>query len=271
METISLHAPDGALARITPHGAHVCSWIPAGGTEQLFLSRTFDFKAGAAIRGGVPIIFPQFASLGSLPKHGFARTAAWRLLRQGKDASGAAEAALELRESIATLTLWPYVFRAEFTVKVHGRELEMTLTIDNSGDTSFSFTSALHTYLAVQDIGAAEVLGLQGLGYRDSAKGGAAGRQEEAALRIEGELDRIYGQVPARLELQQPQGKLAIESRGFADAVVWNPGPAKGAALADLEQDGYRRMLCVEAGNILQPTTLAPGQSWSGSQRLVAK
>ncbi|MES2106056.1 MAG: D-hexose-6-phosphate mutarotase, partial [Pseudomonadota bacterium] len=67
MDQLILRAQDGAQAGITAHGAHVCSWIPAAGKEQLFLSKTSEFRDGAAIRGGVPVIFPQFAGLGSLP------------------------------------------------------------------------------------------------------------------------------------------------------------------------------------------------------------
>ena len=45
---------------------------------------------GQAVRGGVPVIFPQFEQLGpdtSLPRHGLARTRAWRVdsHHQGRD------------------------------------------------------------------------------------------------------------------------------------------------------------------------------------------
>jgi len=60
-------APDGAQFSATEFGGHVCSWIPAGGKEQLFLSKTSELGSGVAIRGGVPVVFPQFAGMGSLP------------------------------------------------------------------------------------------------------------------------------------------------------------------------------------------------------------
>ena len=78
MESIRLvHTPSGASAEVYPHSAHVTSWIPAGGTEALFVSRAAHFQPGTAIRGGVPVIFPQFATFGPLPKHGFARLERW--------------------------------------------------------------------------------------------------------------------------------------------------------------------------------------------------
>ena len=71
--------------KIYLHGAHVTSWVPAGGDERLFLSQKSEFRPGAAIRGGVPVIFPQFGGLGTLPKHGFARTLPWDLSSLGGD------------------------------------------------------------------------------------------------------------------------------------------------------------------------------------------
>ena len=70
------HGP--ARATVLPYGAHVTSWITADGDERLYLSGRTAYRAGAAIRGGVPVIFPQFSDVGPLPRHGFARTRAWR-------------------------------------------------------------------------------------------------------------------------------------------------------------------------------------------------
>jgi D-hexose-6-phosphate mutarotase len=36
-------------------------------------------------RGGVPILFPQFASVGSYKKHGWVRDSEWLLLKDEKD------------------------------------------------------------------------------------------------------------------------------------------------------------------------------------------
>ena len=58
------------------HGGHVLSWV-ALGAEQLYLSPRSLLDGRAAIRGGVPVCFPQFNERGPLPKHGFARNLPW--------------------------------------------------------------------------------------------------------------------------------------------------------------------------------------------------
>jgi len=266
MDFLTLTARDGATVSICHQGAHVCSWIPAGGSEQLFLSKKSEYQEGVAIRGGIPVIFPQFAGMGTLPKHGFARTAEWKLLQQQQTENGAAQAIFNLKENIARLTIWPHVFNAQLAVSVQGNALQVALSIENTGDTTFSFTSALHTYLAVNDIREARLCGLQGTHYRDSLTG--RNQCEEAAefLQIAGETDRIYANVPDQLRLQQAHQHLHIHTTGFADAVVWNPGQNASLKLNDMEIDGDQRMLCVEAANIMRPISLTPGESWSGSQ-----
>ncbi|MCX7218266.1 MAG: D-hexose-6-phosphate mutarotase [Burkholderiales bacterium] len=268
METVLLKARDGASAALYTHGAHLCSWIPAAGTEQLFLSKTSDLREGVAIRGGVPVIFPQFAALGSLPKHGLARTAVWRLLRAGQTADGAAQAVFELQESIASLQVWPQVFKAELMVTILADSLRIDFTVVNSGDTALSFTCALHSYFAVQQIAEVQLHGLQGLRYRDSVSGVSDLLDTAATLTVEGELDRIYADIPGAIELRQPHQTTVITQTGFSDAVIWNPGAEKGSSLSDLEPDGYQRMLCVEAAAVMQPVHLAAGAAWSGSQSI---
>lgn len=63
----------GDTARVHHNGGHRVAWQPAGHAEQLFLSAASDFGDGVAIRGGVPIVFPQFSDYGPLGRHGFVR------------------------------------------------------------------------------------------------------------------------------------------------------------------------------------------------------
>lgn len=265
-DRIQLHAEDGATAEIHTRGAHLTRWQPAGEYDsRLFVSERAIYAPGVPIRGGVPVIFPQFAGEGPLPKHGFARTAEWQLSEQGRD-----HAIFEWGDDAITRVLWPHSFAARLSVTIGGASLTVALEITNTGSSPFHFTAALHTYLAVRDIAAVQVLGLQGLDYRDTADGGRMAHESASALRIVGEVDRNYFATPSALVLQEHGRALHTEQTGFADTVVWNPGSAASASFKDLAPEDYRRFLCIEAAMIATPVELAAGEQWRGSQRLMA-
>ncbi len=58
---------------------------------------------------------------------------------------------------------------------------------------------------------------------------------------------------------------LYIENQGHNSAVLWNPWAQGAAGMADMSDDGYKTMLCVEstlhADSIIQGKTLNPGES----------
>ena len=265
---VALTSLDGAHAEIYLHGAHVTSWRPAGDTERLYLSPHALFRPGAAIRGGVPIIFPQFAGFGPLPKHGFARSMAWTFAG-AEQGDSATTARFTLAADAFTRNIWPHNFAAELMVTVGGSQLAIALSVLNQDDKPFGFTAALHTYLAVDDLSAAAVVGLTGTRYVDSTAGGGAAVDAAPTVMFAGEVDRIYFDAAAglRLEMGSPRATL-VRSIGFPDAVVWNPGPLKGAALDDLGPDGYRQFVCIEAAAIGRPVELAAGERWQGVQVL---
>ena len=261
---VTLSAPDGARAVITPYGAHVTSWTTPDGRERLFLSRTTPFSPGSAIRGGVPVIFPQFAGRGPLRPHGFARVSRWQHIAT-EAAPGSSTAHFRLEDSDATRVVWSYGFRLDLRVTVGGARLELALQVANTGNQPFTFAAALHTYLQVGDIATASLDGLGGLPYTEH---GADHIQPPGTLRIAGEIDRIYWDVPGPVTVAEPDQTLRVAQDGFSDVVVWNPGPERAAALADLEPDGYRRMVCIEAAAIGQRVALAPGGEWQSSQQI---
>ena len=268
---IALSADDGAHAEVYLHGGQVTSWVPAGDSaDRLFLSSTARFKTGGAIRGGVPVSFPQFAGQGALPNHGFARVSTWDLVCAGRLRSGAAQATLRLTDSEATRALWPHSFVAELTVTLIGRELDIGLVVNNMGSTPFEFTAALHTYLRVADIGSAAIRGLRNAHYRDKVLGKDDMVESAPELKIDRPIDRIYFVAPDEIEVHEPGRKTVSYSTGFPDTVVWNPGEQGGAALDDLEPDGYVHMVCIEAAVARTPAKLNPGETWSGAQRLIA-
>lgn len=264
---VALRGPDGATASVHPRGAHVVSWSTPDGSEQLYLSERAALNGAAAIRGGVPVIFPQFASEGPLPKHGFARTAQWRVVSRLQP-DHLEEVTLELTDSAPLRDVWPHTFVAGLRVSLRPDELEIALSILNAGQQEFTFTAALHTYLRVADIAATELLGLGGMTFRDTTQGVQEIRQESPILRIEGEANRVYLGARHPVEVREPGRSRHVSMTGFEDVVVWNPGSAGEAALRDVEPGGSAHFVCVEAAVVAHPVTLAPAHRWSGTQTL---
>jgi glucose-6-phosphate 1-epimerase len=260
LPAILLRAPDGAEATITLYGAHLVSWKdiagagPAGttGQERLFLSSLSSLDGSRAIRGGVPVIFPQFAERGSGMRHGFARVSTWRLVDSGEQ-DGAAFAVLALNQSDLAPQVaraWPHSFELTLRVTVRARELALALEVRNTGTEPFPFAAALHTYHLVEDVEAVRIDGLPG-----------------ETLAITDKLDQVFEHIGPSLVFDNGADKLTLEQTGFTDAVVWNPGAADAASLSDMEDEEYRRFVCIEPA-LLGPLTLAPGGAWRGEQRV---
>lgn len=269
LRALRLRSPDGGSAVVTDFGAHAVSWQPSPGGERLYLSESAVFDGAKPIRGGIPVVFPQFGSLGPLAKHGFARTRHWQRSDQHSGADFAS-ATWTLASDADTLAQWPARFLAELTVNVGARRLDVELFVSNEGDEPFAFTSALHTYCAVSEVENVVLYGLGGTTYRDQLRSGREDTQRENALRIEREVDRVYLSTSPSLVLDDSRGPLGIEQSGFSDTVVWNPWTETSLGIPDLPALGFRRFLCVEAAAIAVPITLPPGESWSGRQSLVA-
>ncbi|MEM1307067.1 MAG: D-hexose-6-phosphate mutarotase [Pseudomonadota bacterium] len=280
---IKREATDGASIAVTKHGAHVLSWRPAGSiADMLFVSSRATAANGAAIRGGVPVIFPQFAGRGPLQKHGFARNIAWREIDAAEvgfvAARESAVAAFELTDDAATRAIWPHPFRARFAAVAEGQSLRLELTVINIGDADVEFTAALHTYLAVDDCTACRVTGLEDAHFVGTAHADAERGPEGQPIAFGVEVDRIYRRStpvgsadPSPIcRLETPGRTVEIANDGLDDTVVWNPGPDVGAKIADLGPGEWQRFICIEAGAILAPIRLAPGARWTAAQLLQA-
>ena len=237
---------------MTLYGAHLVSWKGADGKERMFCSAKSALDGSKAIRGGVPVIFPQFAEQGTGMRHGFARVSSWRLEDSGLDEGAAwSTFALALGDLPTTIAdAWPHQFMLCLRVAVRANELSMVLTVRNLGAAPFPFAAALHTYHLVPDVCEVRIEGVS---------------SDEISM-LE-KLDKIYPDVSGRATLSHSEGSLSIEQEGFPDAVVWNPGPVDAAALSDMENDEYQRFVCLEPA-LLDPFMLEPGESWTGTYRV---
>ena len=143
----------GAKVQVWTFGAHTVSW-QVDGVERTWMSGLSKMDGSAPIRGGVPLAFPQFADLGALPLHGFARTQLWTVAGSAttQTADGPRTSiTLTLTDSPATQALWPHKFALAYTLTLGPRSISFELTASNTGDSAWSFTGCLHTYLRFDD------------------------------------------------------------------------------------------------------------------------
>ncbi|PLW29884.1 hypothetical protein PCASD_16600 [Puccinia coronata f. sp. avenae] len=190
-----------AQAEIAFHGAHIYSWKVAG-QEQLFLSSASSISGPAAIRGGIPICFPVFGPppprepYSSLKQHGFARNTIWSFdgVEQGNE--------------------W---IEARFRLSSNNPEVQKV------------FKPAFECVYKVKICERSLLTSLEGLSFADKVAGGAVGTEERSAVDfLAGEVDRVYTNVPAEINVDLGHGKrISIKTSGLPDLTVWNPHEAK--------------------------------------------
>ena len=255
----------GDTLTVTEQGAQVVSWISQR-REQLFLSPKNIWDGARAIRGGIPLCFPQFNQRGSLPKHGFARNMVWKAGEPQVSEAGMTLGFM-LNHGPATQKFWSAEFQAQVQIHLSPNALKVVLSVNNLGKTELQFSGALHTYLAVSDISTTTLRGLQGQSEWDAVRD--AHSQASETLTFHGEFDRVYAASPKPLVLKDGARALEIsQSPSWAQTVVWNPGETLCATLADMPPDGFAHMLCVEAAQVFSPITVPAHGHWQGWQSL---
>lgn len=283
-----LQTPQGDTATISLHGAQVLSWRTAHHDayhtlqerERLYLSPRINWQAVAqgrsAIRGGIPICWPQFNRRGPLPKHGVARLLPWTLQTQTPDS-----ATLRLRHTDvpphllhsqaqtagdACEPLWLHAFEATLLVKLTTGGLSLRLRVRNTGSTPMPFTTAFHGYLATAQIAQTRITGAEDIRYWDArANANPSHPVQQGPIRFAGEVDRVYPAFDATLSC----GDAAVRSQQSASlgqTVIWNPHAALCAHLLDLPPYAWQHFVCIEAAQIDTPVLLAPGAIWQGWQ-----
>jgi glucose-6-phosphate 1-epimerase len=272
LPVLRVDGPEG-WAEIHLHGAHVTAWAPRGEESVLWLSAASGFRDDVAIRGGVPICFPWFGPLAGradAPRHGFARVSEWELDAAHDDGRDVT-VRLRLVDSYATrASAWPHRFEAVCTVVV-GSRLSIALEVTNRDDVPVTFEEALHTYLRVADVTAVEITGLEGTAFLDKLGGPEPVAGEPGPVRVACEVDRVYLGTRAGVTVRDPGAgrSVRVGKDGSDTTVVWNPWTEGARSTADIEDDAWSTMVCVEASNVGRSTVrLEPGQSRTMSTTL---
>ncbi|MFA9388360.1 MAG: D-hexose-6-phosphate mutarotase [Prolixibacteraceae bacterium] len=256
-----------AEATISLYGAHIIQYNPYNTVDVLWMSPASNFEQGKAIRGGIPICFPWFgphATDANLPAHGFARILPWNVTKTESSPKGETLITLELNSSEETLKYWPYSFKAELDISV-GPQLKVELRITNTGQESFEYTSAIHTYFTISQISNIKIEGLQGASYY-SGFGKDIFTQESEFIEIEKEENRRYVNTDSEIILHDPvfRRKIKTSKQGSKVTVVWNPWSETVKTMSDIPEDGYETFVCIEPANSYDDfVKLAPGEKHS--------
>ncbi|KAK4713333.1 hypothetical protein AABB24_032643 [Solanum stoloniferum] len=276
LEKVILREVRGSSAEVYLYGGQVTSWKNDLREELLFVSSKAIFKPPKAIRGGIPICFPQFANRGPLESHGFARNRFWSIDKDPPPfpaaTSSRAFVDLILKPSEEDLKIWPHSFEFRLRVALSpAGDLMLTSRIRNTSTDGkpFAFTFAYHTYFSVSDISEVRVEGLETLDYLENKE---RFTEQGDAITFESEVDKIYLSTPTKIAILDHEKKrtFVIRKDGLPDAVVWNPWDKRAKAIADFGDEEYKHMLCVEAAAVEKPITLKPGEEWRGRQELSA-
>jgi len=255
------------------YGAHITSWKDCRKQELLFVSNKSFYGHGKPIRGGIPVIFPQFGPNGPLPHHGFARTNTWQVVSTKVDDHKNVIIELSLSQNEETLKLWPHHFTLKFGITLSDTICHNELTVENNNpDQPFSFTTALHTYYRV-NIHKTSLHGLQNLEYIDKTDNMQVKKETAVDKEITAETDAVYVDAPEWFIIQdvvqennkvERKDHIVIQKLGFKDVVVWNPWIEKAKKIPDFDEHEYLNMVCVEAAVVKNPIELKPGEKWNG-------
>lgn len=250
---------DLAMARISLFGGHVLSYIPhSDARDRLWMSGNAILDGSKAIRGGIPICWPWFGDhpSGNFPAHGYVRTQQWQVVGCEDQSIGTI---VKLKPESALGAGLDGELDLLLTITV-GEVLTLELTTTNIGANALAFGAALHSYFDIEDIGLTELRGLNGE-FLDKTESYASKVTPEVYL-FQKETDNVHLSPVTHTVIHTPKFDVDVESMGHDSIVVWNPWIEKSTAMADMKDDSYRSMLCVEAA-ITQGKTLAAGEQHS--------
>jgi len=283
-DEVTISHPSGAKASVNPFGATLTSYKSSSGRELIFVSKLAKRDGSKAIRGGIPLVFPQFGQPDkSMPQHGFLRCNLWSAgdCYEQKDAS-CCDFSLNLKDVVKARggDVWgPENDKVDckviFTVKVLPTSFQTVLTIKNLGSIPFNFQALFHTYYKIEGGQALNndvccVKGLSGYSVDDKITGEKYVHPDKNVV-FGKEVDRIYSNSSKpELDLFLSTGSssdLRLTSKATVDGnvapvsvVVWNPYIEKAKKLGDFSDDEYHDMICVEPGILNDVPVLENGK-----------
>ncbi|CAK0888405.1 unnamed protein product [Prorocentrum cordatum] len=274
---IRLRHASGATCDVSVYAANVLSWRLPDMGEQLFMSSEAVLgQPGTAIRGGVPICWPQFGTFDEAAtgapklKHGFVRQSnRWQVSEVSEDA-----VSLRLVPDAEMLKKWPSEFEFIYTVSLGAKSLRLKMEVTNTGPQPLEFTGCLHTYFRCEACTDVAVEGLKGetvdVGIGDFFRGTEVEDREQVTFDGKSEIQLLYGSTADAIVVKDGDRRLRLTKMNMPDWVLWNIGDDNRHTLPDLPLGEQRKYVCVEPGFATVPQRVKPGATWCAMHEVEA-
>jgi glucose-6-phosphate 1-epimerase len=211
------------------------------------------------LRGGVPIIFPQFGSYGPLKKHGFARDLEWCEVFSYTFAS-IEQSCYILDINKHSTSNWPFDTKLFLTFElVKNVSLEIKFKVVNCGDKSFTFTGGLHPYFAIKSRKDVIISGIHNIEFIDTDP-----FIDTFILDGNTPLERLF-LTKTEISLFNGYRLLNLTVEGFDNWMIWNPGKSGSKNILDLPDEDWDKFICIEPLVCNKPVTLSPMQTFIGN------
>lgn len=222
------------------HGARVTSYVPAGGSETLRV-----LPSGT---GGWMLCWPWFGGnkpCDEAPRHGLVRYREFEVVSRCTS-----EIVLRQVSDSETRKVFPHDWSCTVAIGLDEKGLTVSVTGENTGQTPFAVTEAMHPYFRVSTPQTCQVTGLP----EPYVVQGGPSRVFPFATRA-----HVY-----RLEDAGAGRTFSCASSGDIELAVWNPGE-KGhlsKSVTSLGPEDWKTFVCVENGTLTshEAYVLKPGE-----------
>ncbi|KAF9229292.1 galactose mutarotase-like protein [Gyrodon lividus] len=283
---VILAHPKGSSVELLLYGATVISW-KAGtmttpeSTERLFVSSKATLDGSKPVRGGIPVVFPCFGAPthpehSRLGQHGFARNQVWTFHSIVTDNEAGVSVRLTLDPTPSIRAIYDRPFHLAYVVTLAEHQLTTELHVTNTLTSSacppdnLEFQALFHNYIRAP-ANETLIFSLQNNKYYDKTETTEQGQNEakvetRTGVDVRKFTDSVYEDAPQRYEVTWPGGGVEIKVKELKDVVVWNPQRVAGIKLADMEDSGWEKYVCVEPGHVRGFAKIEPGKTWIGQQ-----
>jgi len=285
-DRVILQHPKGASAEILLYGASVVSWRsgskiePEFIQERLFVSSKAYLDGSKPVRGGIPVVFPCFGppshpQHSKLSQHGFARNTVWSFDSVVMDNDDRVSVRFTLEPTPDIKAIYDHSFHLGYLVTLAQHQLSTDLHVKNTSSAPsdvIEFQALFHNYIRAPSKSVL-IYPLAGKSYYDKTESTNEGRQMPKTEVRNGVdvlkfTDSVYEDAGQQYEIKWPGGCVDVRTVSLKDLVVWNPQADAGKKMADMEDDGWERFVCVEPGYVRGFMKLEGGATWIGQQVL---